>query len=613
MAEDARSGIDRSIDAINRLAVVGVSLLAGLVVVMAVLFVIAANTTDHGLLWNRVDLPLLGFGLSITAAGLLAPAALLVIHGAGLFLLDLVGRRVGALGVTLRRPAMRERRGAYLARIRVLPLVRIVAGDEGHGVGLWLVRLLLWLVIMVGPLATLLAIQIGLLRYQWPEMVQLQQGGLVVDAVALVLFHLRIYGRTASGVSTWRHWANCAVAAVAVFIALYYANPPPAGARAADVRLDDAGQDRADNFTSRWLAPALQGYNLLDAVLCPAVDWGCRYLRLDGRTLTNDDASPAGLIERLVGTPSTAGAAGIGLAGRQLRFADFTGSTLAAADLRDAVLDGASFRQAHLQGAQLDRAELTNAALDGADFLGASLRDVRLNGAAFDHASLKGARMDGADLSGAQILNGEWQGASLAAAKFTGAVIKWTHLEGIDLTAARLDRTLIFQSFLGGASLDGATLSGARLQESDLSAASLVAADLEGSRLERNNYRLLDLRDVAIGTSGAVIDPLPSADDEVLHSLWGPHATWPRPPARPEYVAKVAITLKDLACADRSAAAGIFRRLAAKTAVADPLVLQDHAAIADLLRTAIEQARGAGSCAALAGLDLAALMGPATN
>src|SRR5262245_10467716 len=130
MAEDERSGIDRSIDSINRLAVVGTCLLAGLIAVMAALFLVAVHTTDAGLLWNRVDVPLLGLGFSILVAGLLAPLALLVVHGATLCVLDLVGRRVGALGATLRRPAMKERRAAYLSRIRVLPLVRIVAGDE---------------------------------------------------------------------------------------------------------------------------------------------------------------------------------------------------------------------------------------------------------------------------------------------------------------------------------------------------------------------------------------------------------------------------------------------------------------------------------------------------
>jgi uncharacterized protein YjbI with pentapeptide repeats len=616
MAEVARPPIERTIADVNRMVWLGGTLVASLALAMAALFLIVAATTDRGLLWSRVDLVPLGLGLSIAAAGLIAPLAFVALHVAALYVLDLLGRRVAAVGAALRRPAMKDQRAAYIARLRGLAVTRIVAGDEAHGVGQWLLRLVLWLVVTAGPLAALLAVQIGLVRYQWPEMVQSQQVALGVDAAALIWFHLRLFRRRAADISFLRRATNPALAVVAVVVGFLYVNPPPADTPPTDVRWGEAGaagQGRAANFTSLWLAPALQGYNILDVVLCPATGWGCRYLHLDSRALANDGSSPKALIEPLAAARPPAGnmaaPGGIVLDGRDLRFADFSGSTLRAAALRDAVLDGASFRQARLEGADLDGAQLTNAALDGADFTGASLRRARFDGASFHDAVMKGARMDAADLVGAQILNAELQGAMLGGARLTGAAIKWSHLEGADLAAAQLDNGFIFQSFLGGASLDGAILTGATLRENDLSAASVVAADVEGARLERNNYRLLDFRDVAIGTAGVTIDPMPSAAHEVVHSLWGPHSTWPHPPAPAEYAAKAAITLKDLACADRWVAAGIFRRLAAGTVADDPQIAEDHARIADLLRAAIEQARAQGGCAALAGVDLAALMG----
>jgi len=618
MADDARPNIDSAIDSTNRLAFLSLGLLAGLVVTMAALFLIAVHTTDEGLLWSRVDLPFLGLGLAVAAAGLVAPAVLLILHGAVLYALDLLGRRVAVLGAMLRRPAMREQRAAYLSRLRVMPLQRIVAGDETHGFALWLLRLLLWLVVMAGPLGALLAVQIGLVRYQWAEMVWAEQIIILLDAAGLAWFHRRLYHRSGTGVSTYRRYGNYAIAGLAAFVTFYYVNQPAADANPGDIRAEAARANdpgRGDSITSRWLAPALEGYNLLDAVLCPALDWGCRYLRLDGRTLAHVAAAPTELVEPLGARPLADSDTGpINLAGRDLRFADFSGSTLVGVDFSDAVLDGTSFRQAHATNAILDRADLTNAALDGADFTGASLRGARFTGASFDHAVLKGARMEAADLGGAQILNAQLQGASLGGVRLTNAAIKWSHLEGADLAGAQLDRLFVFQSFLGGATLDGTTLAGAHLQESDLTAASLVAADVAGARFERNNYRLLDFRDAAIGTSGAVIDPLPAEGDEVLHTLWGPHSTWPHPPERAEYTAKVALTLKDIACSDRWAAVGILRRLGTGSASGGTPVAEDRARIADLLRAAIEQARAElNACPALTGVDLAALTAPAQN
>ncbi|HUL07219.1 MAG TPA: hypothetical protein VLV76_12865, partial [Candidatus Acidoferrum sp.] len=99
-----------------------------------------------------------------------------------------------------------------------------------------------------------------------------------------------------------------------------------------------------------------------------------------------------------------------------------------------------------------------------------------------------------------------------------------------------------------------------------------------------------------------------------LHTLWGPHSTWPHPPERAEYTAKVALTLKDIACSDRWAAVGILRRLGTGSASGGTPVAEDRARIADLLRAAIEQARAElNACPALTGVDLAALTAPAQN
>ena len=162
----------------------------------------------------------------------------------------------------------------------------------------------------------------------------------------------------------------------------------------------------------------------LDA-LCPQLNWGCRFLRLDHRTLIdkvrdekalavlrmdisqltkvlaaeatalgdNPDQKPIAekkaLAER---ARSLAAIEGVFLRGRSLRFAVLTDSRLYAADLIGANLIGADLSGARLNDADLSYTDLSDANLSDADLRGAYLGGAYLGGAYLGGADLGGAK-----------------------------------------------------------------------------------------------------------------------------------------------------------------------------------------------------------------------------
>ena len=111
---------------------------------------------------------------------------------------------------------------------------------------------------------------------------------------------------------------------------------------------------------------------------------------------------------------------------------------------RHAQLQGASLVDAQLQGASLDEAQLQGASLDEAQLQGASLDDAQLQGASLDEAQLQGASLVGAQLQGASLFGAQLQGASLDDAQLQGASLDDAQLQGASLDGAQLQ----------GASLD---------------------------------------------------------------------------------------------------------------------------------------------------------------
>jgi uncharacterized protein YjbI with pentapeptide repeats len=303
--------------------------------------------------------------------------------------------------------------------------------------------------------------------------------------------------------------------ALIVSLNLVWLNVAPAEADAAMVRFDPQRWKSTSLERPTWSEAIGQP---LDVVSCPALKWGCRYLRVDHRTLVDHvwDDKAMTVLRTDGGDYGTAlaGIEGMVLRGRNLRFAvlddsrlyaaDLIGADLSKASLTDArllsakldstELGGASLNGAQLQGASLNSAELQGAQLQGASLQGASLYDARLQGASLNSARLQGAWLDAAHLQGASLIGAQLQGASRFEARLQGAWLYNAHLQGASLIGAQLQGASLFEArlqgawlynaHLQGASLIGAHLQGASLYNAYLQGASLIGAQLQGASLD---------------------------------------------------------------------------------------------------------------------------------
>jgi hypothetical protein len=252
--------------------------------------------------------------------------------------------------------ADRERTRALLANVE---FVQVLASPPGSSFRSPLFRLMAWLILSALPIGVLLAVQISFLRYQSEAITALHQVCLALDVAALVWFHTRLWlaGRERRRIPAWafrgRMALNAGLGLLVLAFAVVYAGVRGAGTttvgmgpgREARHDIIRAYEDRG-LLAGAWEALTAAASQPLDLAACPWLGFGCRFLRLDHRTLLAS-TPPADVLARLrTGKRDNleddlAYIEGLFLGGRTLRFAGFTESRLYAADLR-ADLRGAS-------------------------------------------------------------------------------------------------------------------------------------------------------------------------------------------------------------------------------------------------------------------------------
>ena len=356
--------------------------------------------------------------------------------------------------------------------------------------------------------------QVNALRYQSVLIISLQRAWLYIDLLALVLFFYRnpLKGPQQSGRAGICRWAGLLwlPTAIVIFNQLYMNIVPSEadvylvryGWRPPEVNYESCDQrqlEQADRLPL-WerLRGFLKSFQLFDLLTCPRLGWGCRYLRVEHRTLVDRVWDDKAMVDLRVGGPERArdlaAIEGLVLRNRSLRFAVLEDSSLfvadlSGADLRKATLKDASLSRALLVGAKLQGADLHWAGLDGADLGEAQLQGAELFGAQLKGADLRDAQLQGADLSMAQL-----QAADLRKAKLLGACAMKAGSQGVDLRNAQLQ----------GADLRNARLQGAIFSESPTQS----GGDKDGA----TNLELSDLRDADFTTA------LESKDQQFLHA-----------------------------------------------------------------------------------------------
>ena len=150
-------------------------------------------------------------------------------------------------------------------------------------------------------------------------------------------------------------------------------------------------------------------------------------------------------------------------------------------------------RQAQLQGANLGLTELQGANLALAQLQGANLSGARLQGANLGWAQLQGANLSGTQLQVAALGWAQLQGANLTAAQLQVAELGWAQLQGANLSGTQLQGADLTAAQLQGANLYQAQLQGANLYQAQLQGANLYQAQLQGADLSQAQLQGADL------------------------------------------------------------------------------------------------------------------------
>ena len=395
----------------------------------------AFSATDEDLLLDRtLAISQLSAQIPVTVSFAMMPILFVALHVFTLIRYDMLAANVNQfredLMILVPEERDRERCRQLLANVE---FIQSLTAPPGSPLRSRLFGLVAWVVIAAFPIIVLLAVQINALRYQSEVVTNVQRLSLLIDLALLAWFYNRrrrqqVTNPDVSGVAL-RRWAMCLWMPMIVVIAdLAWLNIP-----ASEATTVEPSEVRYSSRWEKWKAVAA-GLSMqpLDLFLCPELNWGCRFLRVDHRLLVGRVWDSKAIVELGAGQPLTderrAGFEGVFMRSRTLRFADLSESRLYAADLITTDLTGAVLTAANLTGA-----DLFLAGLSGADLSRGHLARANLLGANLINASLTNADLTNADLVGANLTN-----ADLTEANLTNADLFTADLTNVDMTNADL-------------------------------------------------------------------------------------------------------------------------------------------------------------------------------
>jgi uncharacterized protein YjbI with pentapeptide repeats len=475
---------------------------------------------------ETVTISQIGAALPVSFSFAIAPMVFVFLHFYTLVRYDMLAANVRQfrreVEETVDLSSDRERCRQLLANVEFVEALATPRSSELYSRA-WC--LLFVAIVAVFPVVVMILVQINALRYQSDLITNVQRVWLVLDLAGLVWFFVMrnsLYPNEGMHSQRWRFRRVLLVGLLAFLIGLNFLwlGTVPAGSDPTLIH------DPKPSLARLLWQP-------LDVLLCPRLNWGCRFLRVEQRTIVDkvwDERAMSVLRAAATVIPSVpAGIDGVDLDGRSLRFAVLNesrlyaahlfrtdlrgaglenadlsraflvGANLSGADLRDAIISGADLRGAGLRGANLRGADLSGAQLDGADLRDANLSRAVLHRTILNGANLRRADLSGADANGDELRNADLRDANLTGAGLDGANLSWARLVGAKLQGAFLHRTTLNDADLRVTNLHGAHLNGAGLGEAQLNGANLSSADLRGAnvgtaKLDGANLTTADLR-----------------------------------------------------------------------------------------------------------------------
>jgi uncharacterized protein YjbI with pentapeptide repeats len=391
----------------------------------------------------NVDLPLIGFFV-------LGPLLFLIIHAYTLLHFALLAAKVDAFHTELEAQIGFEETRARLRR--QLPsniFVQFLAGprDVRTGIMGFLLRLIAWISLILGPIALMVFFQLQFLPYHDATVSWWQRIAVILELVLLWL----LWPPIARGKGL--RWSDLLRSKIACLVVLS-AIPAILVFTVATIPGEWLDQDipKLPLVPEAWTLHKLLIAGEVDMVAQrPKSLWSNRLI-VPGIDVI--DHSKYDTEAKIIALPQTRLLRGRNLEravllGAHLRKADFTG-----AKLTEALLDEADLRQAKFDCASIGSAEQCadprGASLVKAQFNGAFMRGAQLQGAHLNFSQMQGAVLNDAQLEGAVLYMTELHGASLTGASFEGALLTQTELEAAFLANTKFQGTIFEKTQLQG-------------------------------------------------------------------------------------------------------------------------------------------------------------------
>jgi uncharacterized protein YjbI with pentapeptide repeats len=461
-------------------------------------FAIAAGAVTHRdlLLESPVKLPFLNVELPLKPFFVLGPLVFLIVHAYVLLHFVLLAGKIGAFHLELQAQISGDDARARLRR--QLPtniFVQSLAGprEVRTGVTGFLLRRIIEISLVAGPIALLILFQLQFLPYHDEWITSWQRIAVVIDLVLLwTLWPSIARGETAA--LRWKDFKRGKI------LACLLASSVPV---LLVVTITTFPGEWLEEFLPRvrlipttwaaWTLPSVK------AIQTPGSGWATLHELLVAGKVNYVTRRPQSLWSNILVLPhfevgdrvkfDAEGKITISSDALSLRGRSLEGAVLAAAHMRKADFTGASLTRAQLTGADLSEAKFGCGSTSSASIPFGMPNDeeivcAQLQGADLSLAQLRGADLARAQLAGAVLIGADLRGAHLAAAELQGADLQQAYLQGASLYYAQLEGASLIEAHLQGASLNSALLQGASLLYTQLEGASLIGTQLQGANLD---------------------------------------------------------------------------------------------------------------------------------